>query len=82
MDDQGVIRYFFTVRKHWSRYEIIHIDLRLLTPLLPDVSFLYPWKHQKAKRFSVSDNNGIRTYNHLVRERTLNHLAELASWLN
>ena len=27
---------------------------------------------------SLSDSNGIRTHNHLFRERTLNHLAELA----
>ena len=27
---------------------------------------------------SISDNNGIRTRNHLLCERTLNHLAKLA----
>ena len=26
--------------------------------------------------FSLSDSNGIRTHNHLVRKRTLNHLAK------
>ena len=26
-------------------------------------------------------SNGIRTHNHLVRKRTLNHLAKLAGWL-
>ena len=33
----------------------------------------------------ISDSNGIRTQNHLVRERTLNHLAKLPSlarWLS
>ena len=27
--------------------------------------------------WSLSDSNGIRTHNHLVRKRTLNHLASL-----
>ena len=27
---------------------------------------------------SISDYNGTRTHNHLVRKRTLNHLAKLA----
>ena len=30
----------------------------------------------------LSDSNVIRTHNHLVRKRTLNHLAKLAKWLN
>ena len=30
----------------------------------------------------LSDSNMIRTHNHLVRKRTLNHLAKLAKWLN
>ena len=29
-----------------------------------------------------SDSNRIRTHNHLVRKRTLNHLAPLAKWLS
>ena len=32
--------------------------------------------------WSLSDSNGIRTHNHLVRKRTLNHLAKLAKWLS
>ena len=31
--------------------------------------------------WSLSDSNVIRIHNHLVRKRTLNHLAELAKWL-
>ena len=31
--------------------------------------------------WSLSDCNWTRTQNHLVRERTLNHLASLAKWL-
>ena len=31
--------------------------------------------------FSLSDCNGTRTYIHLIRKRTLNHLAKLAKWL-
>ena len=38
---------------------------------------------------SENDSNGIRNYNHLVRKRTLNHLAKLVKngrdgpvWLN
>ena len=30
----------------------------------------------------LSDSNVIRTHNHLVRKRTLNHLAKLAKWLS
>ena len=30
----------------------------------------------------LNDCNGTRTHNHLVRKRTLNHLAKLAIWLN
>ena len=32
--------------------------------------------------WSLSDCNGTRTHNHLVRKRTLNHLAKLAKWLS
>ena len=32
--------------------------------------------------WSLSDCNGIRTHNHLVLKRTLNHLANLAKWLS
>ena len=31
---------------------------------------------------SFSDSNRIRTYNHLVSNRPVNHLAKLAKWLN
>ena len=31
---------------------------------------------------SLSDRNGIRTQNHLVRKRALNHLAKLAKLLS
>ena len=30
--------------------------------------------------WNLSDCNGIRTHKHLIRERTLNHLAKLAKW--
>ena len=42
----------------------------------------------KQLRWSLTDCNGIRTHNHLVRKRTLNHLAKfshlasLAKWLS
>ena len=32
--------------------------------------------------WSLSDCNGTRTHNHLVRKRTLNHLVKLAIWLS
>ena len=32
--------------------------------------------------WSLSDYNGTRTQNHLVRKRTFNHLAKLAKWLS
>ena len=31
--------------------------------------------------WSLCDSNVIRTHNHLIRKRTLNHLASLAKWL-
>ena len=34
-----------------------------------------------AKSEVLSDCNGTRTHNHLIRKRTLNHLAKLAKWL-
>ena len=32
--------------------------------------------------WSSSNSNGIRTHNHLVHKRTLNHLAQLLKWLS
>ena len=32
--------------------------------------------------WSLSDSNGTRTHNHVVRERTFNHLPKLANWLS
>ena len=32
--------------------------------------------------YFLSDCNGIRTHNHLVRQPTFNHLAQLAKWLS
>ena len=36
------------------------------------------WRHDI---WSLSGRNGIRTHNHLLRKRTLNHLVQLAKWL-
>ena len=36
----------------------------------------------KSVTHILSDCNGIRTHNHLIRKRTLNHLASLAKWLS
>ena len=35
-----------------------------------------------TENFSFCDSNEIRAYNHLVRKRTLNHLAILTKWLS
>ena len=35
-----------------------------------------------SKQAPLSDSNEIRTHNHLVRKRTLNHLASFAKWLS
>ena len=32
--------------------------------------------------WSLTDRNGIQTHNHLIRKRTLNHLANLTKWLS
>ena len=37
-------------------------------------------KYQKKK--DLSNSNGIRTHNQIVRKRTLNYLAKLAIWLS
>ena len=34
--------------------------------------------HLSPKKVGLSDSNRIRTHNHLIRKRTLNHLAKLA----
>ena len=45
-----------------------------------NVKELLAWSRRHI--WSLSDSNGIRTHNHLVRKRTLNHLAKLAKWLS
>ena len=52
-------------------------------------STLYSWMNVKellarSRRhiWRLSDCNGTRTHNHLVRKGTLNHLAKLAKWLS
>ena len=54
-------------------------------------STLYSWLNVKEliawnrrKIWSLSDSNGIQTQNHLVRKRTLNHLAKryIVAWCN
>ena len=52
-------------------------------------STLYSWMNVKEllarSRHHIwwlSDCNGTRTHNHLVRKRTINHLAKLAKWLS
>ena len=45
-----------------------------------NVKDLLTWN--KCDIWSLSDCNGIRSHNHLVRKRTLNHLAKLTNWLN
>ena len=36
----------------------------------------------RCHNWSLSDSQEVRTHNHLVRKRTLNHLAKLAKWLS
>ena len=45
-----------------------------------NVKGLLAWSRRHI--LSLSDNNVIRTYNHLVRKRTLNHLAKLKKRLS
>ena len=44
-----------------------------------NVKELLAWNRRGI--WSLSDSNGIRAHNHLVRKRTVNHLARLV-WLN
>ena len=45
-----------------------------------NVKEVLPWNRRYI--WSLSDKNGIRTHNHLVCIRTLNHLASLGKWLS
>ena len=45
-----------------------------------NVKELYTWNRRDIWR--ISGSNEIRTHNHLVRKRTLNHLVQLATWLS
>ena len=45
-----------------------------------NVKELLAWNRHDI--WNLSDSNGIRTHSHLVRKRTLNHLAKLAKWLS
>ena len=38
--------------------------------------------HSRRHIWTLSDCNGTRTHNHLVRKPTLNHLAKLSKWLS
>ena len=44
--------------------------------------FIFNSAHQKFLMLVVCDSNEVRIHNHLVHERTLNHLASLAKWLS
>ena len=44
-----------------------------------NVKELLSWS--RCHIWDLNDSNEIRTHNHLVRKRTLNHLANLAKWL-
>ena len=41
-----------------------------------------PLAGSRRHMWSLSDSNGIRTHNYVVRKRTLNHLVKLAKWLS
>ena len=48
-----------------------------------NVKELFAWS--RCHIWSLSDNNGIQTHNHLIHKQTLNHLAKwasLAKWLS
>ena len=45
-----------------------------------NVKELLAWNRSDIRR--LSDCSGTRTHSHLVRKRTLNHLAKLAKWLS
>ena len=76
------------------KYEIIWITLRITlcsyhaTYAFQSESTLYNCLNVKEllarnrrENWSLSDCNGTRTHNHVVRKWTLNHLAKLAKWL-
>ena len=50
--------------------------------LLAEINLFWVNLVQKLKVVSLIDSNGIRSHNHLIRKRTLNHLAKLAKRLS
>ena len=50
--------------------------------LLAEITLFWVNLVQKLKVVSLIDSNGIRTHNHFIRKRTLNHLAKLAKRLS
>ena len=50
--------------------------------LLAEITLFWVNLVQKLKVVSLIDSNGIRSHNHLIRKRTLNHLAKLAKRLS
>ena len=54
------------------------VNRQSIVPWMSSNSFV--WNTRKI--WSLSDCNETRTNNHLVRKRTLNHLANLAKWLS
>ena len=68
--------------RSWSnkKFEIIFFSLKW-KPYLEHCNFIYNfkvWFFLKTRHSS----NGTRIHNHLVRKRTINHLAKLAKWLS
>ena len=67
-----------------DQYKLIAIDLRKRIEfknlvLKQKINFIEDLKKIMQQCSSLSDCNGIRTHNHLVRKRTLNHLAKMSS---
>ena len=61
---------------------VMHIKINdFYKDISDDVDNRFDTSNYEVKR-PLSDCNGTRTHNHLVRKRTLKHLAKLAKWLS
>ena len=64
----------------WCYFDCMFLSCHVhVSEWIMNVKGLLAWNRRDI--WSLRDCNGIRTYNFLVRKRTLNHLAKLA-WIN
>ena len=71
---------YLSVRCIWLHVLIIHVRVSEYIHNL-DLPECQGTPQNRCNIWSLSDCNGTPTHNHLVRKRTIDHLATLAKWL-